>query len=322
MKKRIVKIFTTLALVMILLCSVVFASGCYVIKGVKMNKLVGTYQLTSYSTKVDQIAEREMTLYMVIRSDGTGYYAYKDKDTALYCAEMRFRFTANQEDSSIYDYVECDFRAENDWVKFGIAKKMLNFNQIKWKPLEWGKPLEKDYDITVRMQKVSDKTDLSFICEELHADLQALPHGAATLARVYQYNGITTEAGVYLTADEIAAFGLEEPVYSYIRLDVFQNKATSYYFYESESQQFVKEYAMTLTQENGAYAILAEAEPWQATKSGASVTLYRAKEVQDGEGNTLTVRVTYTIAYELNYDLTTEIDEKLSGFSGDNGADL
>ena len=317
MKKRIIKTLTTLALVAVLFCSLFMVTGCYVIKGVKMNKLVGTYQLTSYSTNVDRMAEDEMKMYMVICSDGTGYYAYQDKDTKAYCAEMRFRFTTSQDDSSIYEYVECEFRAENNWVKFGINKKVLNFNQIKWKPLEWGKPLEKDYDIVVRMQKVSDKTDLSFMCEELHADLQALPYGGATLAHVYQYSGVTTEAGMYLSSDQIAEFGLEEPVYSYVRLDTFQNKATAYYCYKSEEEQFIKEYSMTLnlSEENGAYTISAEAEPWYAIKSGASVMLYKTKKV--GEQ---TLRIVYSIAYPLQYDLSEEIEAKMSGF-GEVGAD-
>ena len=71
--RRLISLATVLAL---LILSAAVLSGCYVVKSGKMYKIEGTYQLTSYSGKSDYIAERGMTLYIVIRSDGTGYYAY------------------------------------------------------------------------------------------------------------------------------------------------------------------------------------------------------------------------------------------------------
>ena len=105
----------------LLLCSLLFSlfylSGCYMISSGKMKNVEGTYELVTYSTDEDEIASRGIKLYMVIKGDGTGYYAYTDNDTELYYAELRCRFTQDPEKSGYYEYVEINFTGENDGYK-------------------------------------------------------------------------------------------------------------------------------------------------------------------------------------------------------------
>ena len=176
MKKKILKLLTCIVFCGTLLLGVILGSGCYVVKGVKMSKLVGTYELTHYSGKEDYIARDEKKLYIVINSDGKGYYVYEDKNTPLHCAEITCRFTANQEDSSVYDYVGLSFsRNTSEYHKLAVNGKNLNSKQTKWKPInKIGDPLEIDYYIDVDFNKVDNATDLSYVEKTLGKKLTVL----------------------------------------------------------------------------------------------------------------------------------------------------
>ena len=147
-RRSVQKFITSVFMAAWLISSIFLAAGCYMVKGVKMSKLVGTYQLTCYSGAEDYIALNEMELYIVIKSDGMGYYTYKDKDTDLHYGQMTCQFTSSEEDSSIYEYVGLTFGEQSTSShKLAINGKNLNSQQVKWKAIEWGKPLEIDYYI-------------------------------------------------------------------------------------------------------------------------------------------------------------------------------
>ena len=78
------KIISVILLSALLVLSLFNLSGCYNVRSGKMKRVQGTYELTGYSTDKDEIEARGIKLYVVIRSDGTGYYAYEDKDTDRY----------------------------------------------------------------------------------------------------------------------------------------------------------------------------------------------------------------------------------------------
>ena len=80
--KRILSLVT----VIVLLFSVTQITGCYVVKSGKMKKIVGTYELTSYSAGENKLETKGIKLFMVINSDGTGYYAYSDNEVDAYYA--------------------------------------------------------------------------------------------------------------------------------------------------------------------------------------------------------------------------------------------
>ena len=235
--RKITKLFASVALAMVLVCSAIFATGCYIIRGVKMRNLVGTYELTNYTAQTNLLEERGIKLYFVINNNGNSYYVYKDNNTQLHSAEMRVSFTANQEDSSKYDYVECTFY-DGYAIKFGVNGEILNYSKIVWKPLQWGEALQTDYTISVSLKKVSRKTDLSYVSDKVGAELTALPYGLMQAQGVYDYSGITGADGFsYLGKEELAAYEVEAPVYGYARLDVINKKLTVYCMFAHDEVQ-------------------------------------------------------------------------------------
>lgn len=165
--RRLISLATVLAL---LILSTAVLSSCYVVKSGKMRKIEGTYQLTSYSGKSDMLAEREMTLYLVIRSDGTGYYAYKDNDTEPVIKGITCSFEQDPENSSKYSDVFVNFGDGDGPVKFGIQAAgwfeidtRLGFSKLQWtntSDLSLG-----TYTLHASFTRVSRATDLSYINE-------------------------------------------------------------------------------------------------------------------------------------------------------------
>lgn len=314
MKKKLWKLFTPIALIAVLVFSTIFATGCYIIRSVKMTDLVGTYELTRYTAKTDILAEREIKLYMIIKSDGSGYYVYKDKDTALYASEMRFSFETDPEESSKYEYVHAQFNLQDETVKFGVNGKNLNYNKIVWKQLTLENfKLEQDYTIDVDFNKVSEKTDLSYVNDVFDTNLTALPYGLARLAYTYQSHGPKWNES-YLNKAEMLQFDQEMPLYNYVSVDVFNNKAKFYYAYPSENQPLTREFDITVTSttEAGTFTITAENYSATITSSKYSTRLIIEQAVQDKEGNAQTLVWEYSQYVELNYDLTEMINNSIA----------
>ena len=193
MKKSIKRILSiTMALVLIL-STVAVLSGCYVTHSAKMKYVEGTYELTAYSGDGNWLEEREMKLIMVIRSDGTGYYGYKDKDTAPFVSELRCRFINDPEESGKYQYVEIDFKGNGEYEKLAINARIsnqnLNSQKPKWKPIEWGKTPEIDYQIYVGFTRIDKATDRSII-DEYFSGAPFLPFGNIQLSFLATKNGV------------------------------------------------------------------------------------------------------------------------------------
>ncbi len=312
MKRKIWKLFAPIALIAVLIFSTILATGCYVIKGVKMRDLVGTYELTRYSAKTDLMAEREMKLYMIINSDGSGYYVYKDKDTKLYASKMSFNFETNAEDSSKYDYVHAQFNFHDEAVKFGVFGKNLNFQTIKWKPIEWGKPLEQDYTIDVDFNKVSKKTDLSYVNDVFDTNLTALPFGLVNLNYMYEAS-VPQWNGSYLREEELLPFNQEKPLYAFAGVDIFNNTLKFYYAYPSAKQPLTKVFDVVITpQEAGTFSIVAENFNATLITSRYSTKLTIEQAVQDKEGTSQVLVWEFNRSVELDYDLTETINNALT----------
>lgn len=263
------KIFAMAIMIALLIFCTVVAAGCYVIKGVKMSKLVGTYELTHYYGKEDYMTRDEMKLYVVINNNGSGYYVYQDKDTPLHCAEMLCRFTASQEDSSLYEYVELSFeRNQSDWHKLGINGERLNSKQTKWKPIVWGEPLEIDYYIDVDFKKVSSKTDLSYVEQTFNTTLTALPLGVSATVGLYEFSYFSAA-----DTENTETVEPEKPVYAYLLLNPYQNKATAYYMLKSNEQQVTEEYTCSLSYDGANYWVkIGNSEGYKIEWEGLKIT--------------------------------------------------
>ena len=139
MKNSKRQLLSSFSLVLILILSLTVLSGCYITNSAKMKYVEGTYELTTYSGDGNWLEEREMKLIMVIRSDGTGYYGYKDHDTEPFISELRCRFINDPEESGKYEYVEIDFDGRGEYHKFAIngrpwqTNTNLNSQKPQWK---------------------------------------------------------------------------------------------------------------------------------------------------------------------------------------------
>ena len=166
-KRRLISF--AMVLVMIFTLSTVL-SGCYITHSGKMNLVEGTYVLTSYSGDGNYMEERDITLYIVIRSDGTGYYAYKDKNTEPHIAELRCRFIQDTETPGKYQYGEIDFDGDGVYENFGINARWTEQHLGYSRMVFGGNILEgtygHQYTISASFDRVSKKTDLSYINEK------------------------------------------------------------------------------------------------------------------------------------------------------------
>lgn len=256
MKNSIRRLISFTMVLALLILSAAVLNSCYVIKSGKMNKIEGTYQLTGYSGKGDNIAERGIIMYMVIRADGTGYYAYRDNNQTPYVSELRCRFIQDTEQAGLYSYVEIDF-GTGTYEKFGINAptwgKSTNLNSQKpvWKPIEWGEPLEIDYNISVDFLRVDNATDLSYITEEF-GKAPSLPYGAK------KYDGTYKLEGVFLNdkSPDVATVPDNPYVYYYVTFDFVDRTAQIYNMSKSnEITSTVRISDIALLYENGNYRI-------------------------------------------------------------------
>ena len=279
MKKKLFKIFAPLVLMIAIIGGVLLGSGCYIISGVKMKKLVGTYELKAYGAKTDRMADLEIECYVVFGRDGVGYTVYKDKDTALQCKEIRCKFTPNQEDSSIYDYVEFDFNGDMQWESFGVNRESLNFSRIKWVSGAW--PPQQDYTISVRFEKVSSKTDLSYVNEKYDTKFTPLSYGYSKICGGYEYSYTYTESASGLTAEDC---GAKEPVYAFIDLNGYTGKANAYYMAQGgEGKTETMDAAITGDAFSG-FSVKLGNETYLVTTSGSpTISVSKTYTVNDEE---------------------------------------
>lgn len=167
MKKILSRRFAALTLVVILILSAVAFGGCYRISSAELKYVVGTYKLITYSGQEDLIAAKGIELYVVIRSDGTGYYAYKDSETAAHIKPVSCRYLEDEEEPGKYSYVEIDFEGNGDYEKLAIYSKMfekkLNATKAVWKGNLFEGTARVDYTVSIVFERVSNATDLSYV---------------------------------------------------------------------------------------------------------------------------------------------------------------
>jgi len=245
MKRRIYRAFVSLAVALVAVCSVLFYGGCYTVKAGAIKEIVGTYELTRYSTTEDEIAAQGMRCYMVVTASGNGWFAYEDNDTPLFYAELKLRFIADTQEPSKYAYVEVSFKEPNKWHKLGVnvSAKNLNSRQAEMKGNIIDGNYGVDYYIDVAFTRKAKSTDLSYVEKQLGAAQTVLPYGAIALNGLYGYgwrDGVDET-----TLEEI---GYEEPtVYAYFTLDLYTGKAKAFYMLKSDETQREEEYDLIVT---------------------------------------------------------------------------
>ena len=291
--KSFKKTVSAILLLSILLLAVTSLTGCYVVKSSKMRKIEGTYKLTNYSTDENEIETRGITMYMVVKSDGNGYFAYKDNDTDLYFAEMRCRFTQDTEDSSKYSYVEVNFDGGSEWEKFGVNAygKTLNSSVPVYKGNIFDGDFGVDYYISVTFTRESRAKDLSYIEREI-GESEVLPYGLVKTDGLYRFDAPFTDEFSYFNPE-----GYEVPfVYFFIDIDVFNDSLKAYYMLKSDEKETVTELKLSnITTGSGIYTFTVGERDIKVTVSGANIHYLSIDEKVTHDGTD------YDIYYKFYY---------------------
>jgi hypothetical protein len=157
------------------------------VSGQKMDRVKGTYKLTSY-TRIPQYERREgytpKTInyltdedyqyedYLIVTGNGSGYYVHKDVNTPAYSKEVTLSYQYDEENSSLVEYVvyndSVSVNASSGVNKLGVTKGYLNYSRpaFDYTELFTKRPMRSE-DISVRWERVDKATDLSYVEEEL-----------------------------------------------------------------------------------------------------------------------------------------------------------
>lgn len=200
MKKKLVAV---LSAVLLVACALA-CFACARVDAGKMDRLVGTYQLTKYrrvySEREDNgekageeeeiLTMRNMSVYLVI--DGTEYatVVYRDNETELSCRQVRIEYNYDEDDNRLptdkistvslsypssdgKDMSQCLSRASLGFVQ---RSSSLNFSIPNWA----GSVLQGTWHIEstdhVELKKKSKAKDLSYVEKQLGVKLEVTPY--------------------------------------------------------------------------------------------------------------------------------------------------
>lgn len=177
---RNLKRLIAVALILVLALSM---ASCYVISAQSMRNVKGTYKLTTYTytpsyerkegytpRTYDYINDAEYMYedYLVITGTNTGYYVHKEASGDCYVKEVTLSYQYSTENTSKIEYVihndSLTVNKESEFNKMGVTKNHLNYSKaaIDYTQLITKKPMRTE-SMTVRWEKVSKKTDLSYV---------------------------------------------------------------------------------------------------------------------------------------------------------------
>lgn len=251
--KNLKRRLLSFALVLILILSTAAVlSGCYVTHSATMKYVEGTYELTNYNGDSDWLTERGMKLIMVIKSDGTGYYGYRDDTTAPFISELRCKFETDPEDSKKYQYLSIDFEGNGEYHRLAINARLryqnLNSQEAKWKGNIFEGNAQIDYYIDVDFTRISKATDMSVIQNEFGA-VPFFPLGAREVTATYGAH--------YLTSDMNTTVIQETPfVYLYIDIDMYTGGGKVWYMLKSDERAVEDQFHVSATSDgNGSYTL-------------------------------------------------------------------
>lgn len=197
-------------LAILLIVTMLFSTAsCYMISGQKMNKVKGTYKLTTYSytpkherrdgytQKTYDYVNGEEYLYedyLIVTGSSTGYYVHKQVGEDAYVKEVTLSYEYSQDDSSKIEYI-----IYNDSItvngdggglnRLGVNRDTLNYTKASFDYTELftKKEMRSEY-LSVSWQKVDRATDLSFVEKQL-GTLKKYDYKAFSVRGIY---GIST----------------------------------------------------------------------------------------------------------------------------------
>ncbi len=184
--------------------------GCYKTNPATMNDLVGTYELTLFTRRYtdenvkregeedkpeiihDYIQEKGITAYLVVGSEGKGYYVYKDNQTPVSAAEVKIQYnyeektegegenatTVKTDNIKTLRYFDGKDRAKDypgageESLGFDNKNKSLNVTYNAYN----GIILKRNNTQRVDYKKVDSATNLSYVERKLGQKLRIVPY--------------------------------------------------------------------------------------------------------------------------------------------------
>ncbi|MBR7116485.1 MAG: hypothetical protein IKC87_02120 [Clostridia bacterium] len=256
----------TLCLVAALLFISVFSlSSCYIVDSGEMSEIEGSYMLSRYSTDEDEIAANNISLYIMIKSDGTGYYAYSSDDVSLHYAGLRCRFTADTEEAGKYSYVEINFGSSDEWYKFGVnaGAEKLSYSKPKYKGNLFAGDLAIDYYIDVDFIRVDKRTTINYMRAKL-GEAPILPYGGLRLDGSYFLNRVASDSTGYESIPDPHPF-----VYIYLDIDLIAKTGKVWYMLSTDEIEVTDEFTVEIGEDSdGGYTIKLGDGEYTATANG------------------------------------------------------
>lgn len=224
-------------------------TACYPSKPAKLDKVVGTYRLQTFTrtyTKQnentgenesdvrDMMATEGIEAYLVLRADNTGYYIYRSNTVALTARSVRVNYSYDDEEPDKVKQLTYDVGLtttgdarpgrwhETLGVYFKRKEKVLTFTLPA---IKLG-ALSREYSQTVRYERVDNATDLQYVQKAIGETLAVPPYEVAPLDGVHVYSGVYDDASPY--------------VYTILDLHAGTGKADVYYAAKATGQSEVR----------------------------------------------------------------------------------
>ena len=165
----------------LLVVALLFAlAGCTVINPQRMYRIKGTYKLTNYtvtpagenregaeSRTVDYIADEDHLYedYLIVTGTGTGYYVHKSAgaEATVTVISLSYQYAEDGKKIGHVSYGNTDMENPHTGISLGVSKHTLAFSQTAIHYVEpfTGRQMNTK-GVTVRFERVSRKTDLSY----------------------------------------------------------------------------------------------------------------------------------------------------------------
>ncbi len=228
MKKVLLSLMTAL---FVALCGL-SAYGCTMSQPGLMKKLKGTYRLTKFSRnytnedeQLDILARDKIKAYLVIDGTEFGYMVYSDESSPLSSRQVRTTYIYDGDTEKISQVVyeaEKTEKALFGEERLGFMSRAEELNRSTPHLVWENRAFKIDYNDSVVWEKVNKATDLSFVQKELGQTLNTAPYPLLPFH------------GAFKMVDyDLVQYGY---LYSFIRIDVFTQKAEAYYALSSDKK--------------------------------------------------------------------------------------
>lgn len=226
------KTFVVSILIFCVLC-IVALTGC---TAEKTDKVVGTYVLSTKTTQAvdeqtatDYIAINEITEYLVLTGKEKGYRVYKDKNTTLYCTEVKIEYSENDKKKLNSVLIYPDVSDEDDSDLLYVDSKSGGIKLVYVRQGINSSIHSLRYTYTTEYTKISSDVSLKAVEKELGTSLNVVPYELTACHGLCSFD----------------VFEEDKYIYAFAYFDLFGKTAKIYYAEKSDSVQRTLDLALS-----------------------------------------------------------------------------